>query len=242
MQTEKFRRSITGILVQPQFCVSGHIISLLASKDQSGFGWNATSYHSSLLWHTANQCTVRRFPFTMPQALSLTLAKGPFTSSLLIFSFSFHIWFQDQQRLHWNHDIFTASHDFLDHQCIMEGLWALMGPFINWPSCTIVWTGKDWIRMIPEYQNISDTVALLKFWHLFIGRNKLCNNGSKINVCTHSMRKRHKLYDLKVHKGSTEETDASVNQTKKGNSQFQRTGYTGSLKTWLEAQILRKPL
>lgn len=89
MQTEKFWRNITGILVQPRFYVSGHIISLFASKDQSGFDWNATFYHFSLLWHTAMRCMVRSFPLRMPRALSLTLEKGAFTSSLLIFHLAF---------------------------------------------------------------------------------------------------------------------------------------------------------
>lgn len=71
--------------------VSGRVISLFASKDQSGFNWNATFYHSSFLWHTAKQCLVRNFPLRMPQALSVTLVKGASTSSLLIFSFSFHL-------------------------------------------------------------------------------------------------------------------------------------------------------
>lgn len=149
------------------------------------------------------------------QTSTSALAKGAFTSSLLIFSFSFHIWFQDQKRLHWNHAIFTASHDFWDHQYIMKGLWALVGQ-LTALVCTIIWTGKDWIRMISESWNASDAVALLKFWHPFIGRNKLCNNGSKINGCTYSMRTLHIPDDLKVHKSSTEETDASVNQKTEG--------------------------
>jgi len=66
MQTEKFWRNIVGILVQLHRYVSGHRISLLASKDQCGFDWNATFYSCLLLQCTAKQCTVKSFPFMIP--------------------------------------------------------------------------------------------------------------------------------------------------------------------------------
>lgn len=61
--------------------------------------------------------------------------------------------------LHWNHDIFTDSHDFWDHQ--YERFVSIMGPLMA-QVCTIFWTGKDQMRMISGYQNVSDAVRLLK--------------------------------------------------------------------------------
>lgn len=147
---------------------------------------------------------------------AFTSVKGPYQSLYYHLAFTFD---------------FKIRKDYIENMQYLQFFLTFVTTNILWKVYDLYWVSSQSLSALYSIQEkmelgwsqnpkmpLMHAVALLKLWHPFIGRNKFCNNGCKINDWVHSMRKLHILDDLKVHKSSTEETDVSVKQKTKGNS------------------------